>query len=58
MHLATVAAAEKAVRIDWSVLDWNEKAIGFYRSMGAKPYEGWTNYRLAGDALTSLAAAA
>lgn len=57
VHLAGIAAAEKAVRIDWSVLDWNEKAIGFYRSLGAKPYEGWSNYRLAGDALTALAAA-
>jgi GNAT superfamily N-acetyltransferase len=58
VHLATIAAAEKAVRIDWSVLDWNEKAIGFYRGLGAGPYDGWTNYRLSGDALAALAAPA
>ena len=53
-HLAHNAAAIGAGRIDWSVLDWNEKAIGFYRSLGAAPYEGWSNYRLSGDALTAL----
>ncbi|MBL9011669.1 MAG: GNAT family N-acetyltransferase [Alphaproteobacteria bacterium] len=55
VHLARVAAAEGADRIDWSVLDWNEKAIGFYRAMGAGPYEGWVNYRLRGAALAALA---
>ncbi|MFO1238554.1 MAG: GNAT family N-acetyltransferase [Alphaproteobacteria bacterium] len=55
VHLARVAAAEGADRIDWSVLDWNEKAIGFYRAMGAGPYEGWTNYRLRGPAIAALA---
>ena len=38
-------------RIDWSVLDWNEPAIGFYRSIGARPMTEWTGYRLDGDAL-------
>jgi GNAT superfamily N-acetyltransferase len=32
-------------RIEWSVLDWNEPAIGFYRSLGAAPLDGWTTYR-------------
>jgi GNAT superfamily N-acetyltransferase len=32
-------------RVEWSVLDWNEPAIGFYRALGAKPVEGWTTYR-------------
>ncbi|MEJ7583122.1 MAG: GNAT family N-acetyltransferase [Acidimicrobiales bacterium] len=32
-------------RIEWSVLDWNESAIGFYRRIGAQPVEGWTTYR-------------
>jgi GNAT superfamily N-acetyltransferase len=32
-------------RVEWSVLDWNESAIGFYRALGAKPVEGWTTYR-------------
>lgn len=32
-------------RIEWAVLDWNERAIGFYRSLGATPVDGWTRYR-------------
>jgi GNAT superfamily N-acetyltransferase len=32
-------------RVEWNVLDWNEKAIGFYRALGAEPVEGWTTYR-------------
>lgn len=32
-------------RVEWSVLDWNEPAIGFYRSLGARPVDGWTRYR-------------
>jgi GNAT superfamily N-acetyltransferase len=33
-------------RVEWSVLDWNESALAFYRSRGARPVEGWTRYRL------------
>lgn len=54
-HLARIAAQEGGARIDWSVLDWNEKAIGFYRSMGAAPHDGWTYYRLQGEPLKALA---
>jgi len=32
-------------RVEWAVLDWNEPAIGFYRSLGAEPVDGWTRYR-------------
>jgi GNAT superfamily N-acetyltransferase len=32
-------------RVEWNVLDWNEPAIGFYRSLGAEPVDGWTRYR-------------
>jgi GNAT superfamily N-acetyltransferase len=32
-------------RVEWAVLDWNESAIGFYRSLGAAPVDGWTRYR-------------
>jgi GNAT superfamily N-acetyltransferase len=42
-------------RFEWSVLDWNAPAIGFYESLGATPVDGWTRYRLADDALTALA---
>jgi GNAT superfamily N-acetyltransferase len=40
-------------RVEWSVLDWNEPAIGFYRSLGAKPQDDWTIYRVADESLTA-----
>jgi GNAT superfamily N-acetyltransferase len=43
-------------RLEWSVLDWNEPSIRFYRSIGAAGMDEWTVQRLAGDALTQLAA--
>ena len=49
--LADEARAGAYARIDWSVLDWNETAIGFYTSIGARPMDGWTGYRLDGEAL-------
>lgn len=54
-HLARIALAQGCKRMDWSVLDWNAPAIGFYRSIGAKPIEGWTGQRLTGEALAALA---
>ena len=49
-QLLTALAGMSAGRIEWNVLDWNERAIGFYRSLGAFPVEGWTTYRwLPGD---------
>ncbi|MEJ8281442.1 GNAT family N-acetyltransferase [Pseudonocardia spirodelae] len=42
-------------RLEWNVLDWNTPAIGFYRSVGAEPNDGWTTYRLAGGPLDALA---
>ncbi len=54
-HVASVAVARGAGRMEWSVLDWNEPAIGFYRGIGAIPMDGWTVYRLTGDALEQLA---
>jgi GNAT superfamily N-acetyltransferase len=56
-HLAQVAVARNCGRMEWSVLNWNEPAIGFYRSLGAMPMNDWTVYRLTGDALTRLAGA-
>ena len=55
-HLAGLAAERGCGRLEWSVLDWNEPAIGFYRRLGARPVDGWTRYRLTGEALTRLAA--
>ena len=42
-------------RFEWWVLDWNEPAIRFYESLGARPMSDWTVYRLTGDALAKLA---
>lgn len=44
-------------RFEWWVLDWNEPALGFYRSIGAVPMDEWTVHRVTGDALARLAAA-
>lgn len=43
-------------RLEWWVLDWNEPALGFYRSIGAVPMDEWTVHRVTGQALTELAA--
>ncbi|MCU0625816.1 MAG: GNAT family N-acetyltransferase [Gemmatimonadaceae bacterium] len=45
-------------RLEWAVLDWNESAIGFYESLGARGMTEWTTYRVTGEALTTLAASA
>jgi GNAT superfamily N-acetyltransferase len=53
--LAHVAVERGCGRLEWSVLDWNRDAIGFYERLGARPNSQWTVYRLAGEALRSLA---
>ena len=55
-HLAGIAVQRGCARFEWAVLDWNESAIGFYRSLGAMPMDDWTVFRLSGDALERLAA--
>jgi GNAT superfamily N-acetyltransferase len=54
-HLARIAVDRRCGRIEWSVLDWNETAIRFYRSIGARPMDEWTVYRMTGDAINRLA---
>ncbi|SDS16932.1 GNAT family N-acetyltransferase [Pseudomonas oryzae] len=54
-HIAREAVANDCGRLEWSVLDWNEPAIGFYRSLGAEPQDEWVRYRLEGEALRSFA---
>ena len=54
-HLAQVALANDCGRFEWSVIDWNEPAIGFYKSIGAQAQEEWVSYRLTGKALVALA---
>jgi GNAT superfamily N-acetyltransferase len=53
--VAQLANRRGCGRFDWAVLDWNEPAIGFYKSLGAVPLDDWTVYRLEGDALQALA---
>ncbi|MDP9484862.1 MAG: GNAT family N-acetyltransferase [Actinomycetota bacterium] len=55
VHLARLAKERGCGRLEWSVLDWNEPAIGFYRGIGASPVGGWTVYRVSGEALEGLA---
>jgi hypothetical protein len=45
-------------RFEWSVLDWNEQAIGFYQALGATVLADWRITRVTGDALTALASEA
>jgi GNAT superfamily N-acetyltransferase len=54
--LARIAVERLCGRLEWSVLDWNEPSIAFYRALGARPMDEWTTYRLAGEQLKSLAA--
>lgn len=54
-YLARLARDRNCGRLEWSVLDWNETAIGFYRRLGAQANDGWTVYRLEGKALEDLA---
>jgi GNAT superfamily N-acetyltransferase len=54
-RLAEIAVERKCGRMEWAVLDWNEPAIGFYKSLGARPNDEWTVFRLAGESLRNLA---
>jgi GNAT superfamily N-acetyltransferase len=54
-HIAREAVAKGCGRFEWSVLDWNEPAIGFYQSLGAEPHAEWVRYRLEGDRLLQFA---
>jgi GNAT superfamily N-acetyltransferase len=53
-YLARQAVAEGCGRFEWNVLDWNQLAIDFYESFGAKPMSEWLGYRLSGDALKAF----
>ena len=54
-QLARRCVREGLPRLEWWVLDWNEPALGVYRSIGAVPMEEWTVQRMTGDALRQLA---
>lgn len=53
--LARRCVAEGLPRLQWWVLDWNEPSIAVYRSLGAKPMDEWTVYRVSGPELEALA---
>jgi GNAT superfamily N-acetyltransferase len=55
-HLAALAVERDCARLEWSVLDWNAPAIGFYEALGAKAMDEWTVMRVDGAALVELAA--
>ena len=55
--LAATCVARGYTRLEWAVLDWNEPAHGFYRSLGAAPQDEWTTWRLQGGDLAALGAA-
>lgn len=55
LTLARIAVERGYGRMEWAVLDWNEPAIGFYKSMGANPLDDWTKYRLTGNELACAA---
>ena len=54
-ELARITVERGCGRLEWCCLDWNRPSIDFYLSLGAKPMDGWTTYRLAGDNLTAFA---
>ncbi|MFE2108272.1 GNAT family N-acetyltransferase [Kitasatospora sp. NPDC059463] len=56
LELARIAVERGYSRMEWSVLDWNTPSINFYKSLGAVPMDGWSVYRLTGDALTAAGA--
>jgi len=57
-RLAALAVERDCARLEWSVLDWNEPAIGFYKKLGARLMDEWTVMRVDGAALASLGAEA
>jgi len=54
-HLARLAVQRGYGRFEWAVLDWNQRAVDFYRKLGARPLDDWTTFRVTGDALARLA---
>lgn len=57
LRLGAIAVERGCGRMEWSVLDWNTPAHGFYRALGATPMDEWTTWRLTGPALDALGAA-
>lgn len=56
-EVAKRAAERGCQRLEWAVLDWNEPSIQFYKSLGAKPLDDWTTFRMTPEAMVKLAGA-
>jgi GNAT superfamily N-acetyltransferase len=56
VELARIAVARGCGRVEWSVLDWNEPSIRFYKKLGAVAMDDWTTFRLTSGPLAKLAA--
>ena len=54
-RLAQITVERGCGRLEWSCLDWNKPSIDFYLSLGAKPMDEWTVYRLTGETLRAMA---
>jgi len=54
IHVARIANDRGYGRVEWSVLNWNEPAIHFYKALGAKPMDEWTVFRMTGESLRKL----
>jgi GNAT superfamily N-acetyltransferase len=54
LHVARLAHERGCGRLEWSVLDWNEPAISFYKKLGARPMSEWTVFRMTGENLDRL----
>jgi GNAT superfamily N-acetyltransferase len=53
-HIAQLAVKRNCGRFEWSVLDWNQRAVDFYKRLGAEPLDDWTMFRVTGAALERL----
>ena len=55
IKLAQIAEERDCGRLEWSVLNWNEPSIGFYKKLGAMPQDDWTTFRITGPGVAKLA---
>lgn len=53
-HICSIAKEEGCARVEWVCLDWNKESIDFYKGLGAVPMDGWSTYRLSGEALARV----
>jgi GNAT superfamily N-acetyltransferase len=56
VHLARLGKERGCGRLEWSALNWNERAMEFYTDLGALPMDEWTTFRLTGEAMDRIAA--